>query len=352
MAESHAADKPRAVDARTLDRGLNAAVIVLVVGILVLTGLFGYRVYADRQRSEQSAAATRVIRALEGQVRQNPNDAILRVRLGEALGAAGKFDEAIEQLNAALQIEPEHPGAFLDLGMIAVLTDNNSEAREYFKKVIEVTSKGQYANVDERQETAYYNIGLLDLEEEAFEDAAGNFKAALRIRKDASDTYYHLAKAYQGLGDPESAIKNLEIAVSFDPGYAAAHFALGELYLEKDDLVNASYYLTRAAERAPDAEQPQEALASIGPVEQWKADAQEQLAAKQVESALTSVLIARNLDSKDPELAKLQGAILVARGDLKDALDVYEAALKLDPKDAEAKAKVAELKKQLASDKK
>ena len=75
-------------------------------------------------------------------------------------------------------------------------------------------------------------------------------KGALRIRRDASDTYYHLARAYQGLEEYDAAIEQLEIAIAFDPNYAQAHFLMGRSTRIMEDEVNASYHfgsrLTRA----------------------------------------------------------------------------------------------------------
>ncbi|MDP2401996.1 MAG: tetratricopeptide repeat protein, partial [Actinomycetota bacterium] len=114
MTDSPDVSPPTAPPRAGLDIALNSGLAVALIGILVIGGLFGYQIYVDRQRAEAANPAMRVVTSIREQVRQSPNDAILRVRLGEALGAAGRFDEAIEQFNAALQIDPEHIGAYLD----------------------------------------------------------------------------------------------------------------------------------------------------------------------------------------------------------------------------------------------
>ena len=61
-------------------------------------------------------------------------------------------------------------------------------------------------NVDERRENALYNLGLLRfVATSEYEEAAGYFKEALRIRKDASDTYYNLAVRLRGMEDTTAA---------------------------------------------------------------------------------------------------------------------------------------------------
>lgn len=328
---------------RTLDTGLNVAVIALAIAVVGLAAFFGYSVWQNAQRRALTNAPTRVVKALEGQVRKAPNDVVLRVRLGEALGAAGNYPAAIEQFNAALKIDPKHIGAHLDLGMVAMLNKNDDKADLYFNKVLELTASSQFSQVDQRRENAFYNLGLIALRQQRYEEAVGYFKGAQRIRKDASDTYLNLARALRGMKDYDSAISNLEFALAFDPGFAEAHYTLGQVYEEKGDKVNASYHFFQAARLAPDDELPQEALAAFGPSTDWVARAQKQLEAGSLEEALTSALIASNLDPESIGAIKVHAKILMAREDFGDALDVYRKGLKIDPKDAAIVAAIAEI---------
>ena len=252
-----------------LDLWLNIAVAGLIVLILAGVAWFGYSYYRDKQTNLASSAAGRLVALLTDQVRKNPNDAVLRVRLGEALASMKKYNDATEQLNAALKIEPKHIGANLDLGLIAMMTENTTAAESYFKKVVELTDSSQYAALDSTRETALFNLGLIALEKKRYEDAAGFFKASLAIRKDASDTYYQLAKALDGMGETDGAIEQLMIGVKFDPGFAQAQYFLGELYKKNNDDVNASYAFMRAFELEPTAEEPRKAIEAFGPASEW-----------------------------------------------------------------------------------
>jgi tetratricopeptide (TPR) repeat protein len=324
-----------------LDTWLNAALIALLLLVVGGVGYFGYSVYAERQQQYGTSAAGRVAIALAEQVRKSPNDAVLRVRLGEALGASGKYSEAIEQLNAALKINPKHSGALFDLGTIATITKNYDQAKSYFTKVIDVTDSSQYSNMDPLREQAYYNLGVLALNDRNYAKAAGYLKASIAIRKDASDSYYQLAQALRGLGDNEGAIQNLEIAVQFDPSYADAHYFLGQLYKSQHDDVKASGELKKAATLAPNANEPRQALAAYGTAASWVSKAQGAQTSGDLGSALNAVQVARNLDASSTVAAVLQGDILVQQGNLKDALSAYNDALALSPKNVEVQAKIA-----------
>jgi tetratricopeptide (TPR) repeat protein len=331
------------------DRWLNLAVFFLVLSLVGAAAWFGYSIYRDQQSDLATTAAGRLVGVLTGQVRTNPNDVVLRVRLGEALGGMGKYAAANEQLQAALKLDPKHVGAHLDLGLVSLAAKNPAAAESYFKKVLELTDNSQYASLSEPREIALYSLGQISLEKKRYEEAAGFFKAAIAIRKDASDSYYQLAKSLQGMGEIDGAIQQLEIGIQFDPSFAEAHFLLGELYKAKKDEVNASSEFVRAAELAPDADEPRQMVESYGPAEKWTAKATSALAAGDIEGALTAVLVARNLDKNSFDAAKLHAEILIKRANLKDALDVYREAAKLDPKNAEVKAQIAALEPQVAA---
>jgi tetratricopeptide (TPR) repeat protein len=349
MTQSDLDGSPQLGSPVRIDRWLNLTLIALLVAVLASAGFFAYSVYQDRIAEDAASATGRIAAALGGQVRKNPNDAVLRVRYAEALGAMAKYQQAIDQLNAALKIDPKHTGAYLDLGMVAQLTKNTPAAIGYYEKVLDLTSGQEYTGVNPSREQAYFNLGTMALDEKRYADAAGYLKAALRIRSDASDSYYALAKAYQGLGDADAAIQQLEIALQFDPGYAEAHYFLGQLYQQKKDDVNASYQYAQAVKLAPGADTPQQALDAYGSAAEWIAKAKTALGQGEPEAALNDILIARNLDTTSVEAAKLHGQILIERGSLKDALDVYRQAAKLSPKDAEILRQIATLEPQVAA---
>ncbi|NTU71267.1 MAG: tetratricopeptide repeat protein [Coriobacteriia bacterium] len=317
-------------DPRGFDTALRTAIAVLVVAILGLGAWFGYNVYTDRKLAEQSTPALRLLGSMKQQVSRNPNDAGLRVRLGEAYAAANQPQKAIEQFNAALKISPEHTGAMMDLGYIAASQNRPDEARTYYQKVIDLTAGAELADVSDRRERAFYQLGLLEFGAKNFDAAVGDFKSALRIRDDASDTYYYLAHALYKLDQNDEAMRNVQIALQFDPNFSQANYFLGQLYFEAGDLVNASYYAGKSAQLTPDAPEPEALLAKIGNpvelVEEAKAKAESDL-----DGAIESVTIASNLDPINLEAATLKAELLLKAGDKAAALKAYQAASELDP---------------------
>jgi len=322
---------------------LNIAVAVLVVAMIAIAGWFGYSVWRDRSADRLTQAPNRVVDALMAQVRKSPNDAVLRVRLGEALGAARRYPEATEQLNAALKLEPEHVGAHLDLGMISLLTRNEQEAENYLTRVVELTDAAQYVDVDERREKALYNLGLLKLSQDEYESAAGYLKGALRIRKDASDSYLALAQALEGMGEVDGAIDSLSNALAFDPGYAEAHYNIGLLYRQKKDDINASYHFGKAAELAPEADLPREALESYGTASTWINRSKQSQSSGASQAALDAILVARNLDPVNLDAIKQHALVLLELGEVSSAFEVYLKASETAKDDPQIKAAITRI---------
>lgn len=330
------------VSSEQLDRILYWTVVALAVAVVGFGAYFGWTVYRDRVAAEDANPSMRIANVIRAQIVKSPNDAVLRVRYGEALAAAGKTQEAIDQLNAALKIDPKHTGALIDLGKIAVMNQQTTEAVAYFRKVLDLTSSGDYTDVNDRRETALFELGRVATAQKDYDQAIGYFKEALRIRGDASDTYYYLALALESAGQRDDAIKQLEMATTFDPSFAQARYYLGELYLKKGDKINASYQFYRASVADPTAKEPKQALAKFGDPATLVKQAQAEIASNP-QAALDTILIVRNIDPNNLTAAKVHAQILLNKGNKSGALGVYKEALKLAPDDAQVKAAIAKL---------
>ncbi len=217
-----------------LDTLLRWLVVLGVAVVLGLGGLLGYSVWQARNAEDLSTPAGRAIADLKDRVKATPNDAELRVRLGEALATAGLIDEAIEQFRTAVKLEPEaHRGL--------PRPRHHRDAEEAAQDRRGLLQQGRRAHDEQRdartstsgRETAFFYLGEIALDAKRYEDAVANFKASLRIRRDASDTYYLLAQALKGMDRNDAALKQLDAALAFDPNYAEAHYLMGEIYLDR-----------------------------------------------------------------------------------------------------------------------
>lgn len=320
------------------DRILNAVVIALLLAVVGVGAWFGFTIYQVRWQERMSTPSGRAIAELEDQIRANPNDVVLRVRLGEAYATAGMYDEALDSFEQGLKLDPEHSGAFLDIGLVLLAQGEYADAETAFQKVLEVTEGMDYEELSQRREKAYFYLGQLATEDGRYEDAIGYLKAALRVRRDASDTYLELARAYHGLGEVDAAIENLRIAVTFDPNYGEARFLLGKIYLEDEQEAYAAVEFRKAADLAPESDAPVEALASLGDAEDRLENAKRALEDGDRTGALDQVTVAVAIDPNLIEGLLMRGTLLEADSErLEEALSTFERVLEFEPENEDAK---------------
>lgn len=325
------------------DGVLRIVIIVLVSAVIGLGALLGYSVWQGRQAEMTATPAQRAIKDLEAAVRKSPNSAAARVRLGEAFAAAGQLKPAAEQFEIAVKLDKNHTGAYLDLGIIAMENEEYGPAEKYFTKVVELTQATQFEAMNERREQALFHLGEIALEQRRYEDAAGYFKGAIRIRKDASDTYYLLAQSLRGMGEDAAAIKQLNAALAFDPNYPEAHYLYGMILLDQGDKINAAIHLRKAADLAPEQDQPAAALKRLGSSKQAVTDGRAQLESGKIKAAIETALLATALDPENTDAIIFHADALKANGDTAGAKKVLKAALVNQPDDSDLKNKLAEL---------
>ena len=327
----------------TIDLALSALAWLLVIAILGVGAYFAYSVRAQWDAAKVASPALRTIEALKRQVSEKPDDPMRRVRLGEALGAAGYSKQAIEQFQVAIDLNPEYVGAYMDIGFVSMIEKDYGNAEKAFRKVLELTNAAEYENINELREQALFYLGEIALVEERYEDAAGDFKGAIRIRKDSSDSYLRLAQAFIGMGEFDAAEQQLSVALMYDPNFAEAHYELGRVYMERDQVMDAAWQFRLAADLSPKADQPREALAAIGSFDQFYNAAVNAYEKGDLEAALNSGKIARALDQERLEGYQLHAKILEGQGNPGEALKVYEEAQKLIPENQTVIAELSRL---------
>ena len=343
MSENAPAPRESSGKPERTDAVLRVVIVALVAGVLGLGGLLGYTVWQGRQEELTATPAQRAIKDLTAAVKAAPNSAAARVRLGEALAAAGSLKAATEQLSIAVKLDKNHTGAFLDLGIIAMQDKQYGPAEEYFTKVVELTQNTEFATMNTRREQALFHLGEIGLMQKRYEDAVGFFKGAIRIRKDASDSYYLLAQALRGMGEDDAAIKQLDASLAFDPNYPEAHYLYGIILLGKGDKINAAVHLRKSADLAPEQKLPLEALQKLGSAEDAIKLGREELAAGKQQAAIDQALLATALDPTSSEATLFYVDALMAQGDKAVAIKVLKAAAVKSPQDKGLTGKLAEL---------
>lgn len=318
-------------------RPLDAAIAGVAVVVLLLGGFLGYTMWASTQAVEKSTPATRAVDALVSEVRKNPNDVDARMRLAQAYAVAGRDREATEQYKAVLTVNKEYIPALSGIGFIALKQKEWKTGEGYYRRVVDLLEGNVGPGRDAQLETAYFYLGTALLEQRLYEDAASNFKEALRYRRDAADTHYALAVALGAMGNDDSSRESLENALLFDPKMPEANYDYGKLLLADGDIAGAAEHFRTSVDAAPLVEKPKVALEELGTAREHIAAAKK-IEPTSVKKAVLEARIAVALDPRSIEALVLLGDLQEKVGNEKKAAAAYRKALAIDPGNAAAKA--------------
>jgi len=158
-----------------------------------------------------------------------PQSAKLRVGLGVAYYSLGQYDEAVEALCQAVDIDPKDTRALDFLGKMIETSPRNAE---------EVTKRlaGFVAIYPDNAAASYYYAlslrkGTPSAAVNENESRAAEFLLrAIKLQPDFADAHYELGILYEEQGLRPAAMREYELAAQLRPAFAKAHYHLARLY--------------------------------------------------------------------------------------------------------------------------
>jgi tetratricopeptide (TPR) repeat protein len=154
-------------------------------------------------REEQIAPAARLCVA-----RPPASAAFASFTSGDANRSAGKYDEAIDDYNQTIQVEPNYAAAY------------NNRGRSYY-------AKGDY------------------------DMAIADFNQAIALDPNYADAYNNRGRAYYAKADMDRALADYNQAITLDPEFSLAYHGRAYVYLAKKDYDTALTNATRAVRLFP-----------------------------------------------------------------------------------------------------
>jgi tetratricopeptide (TPR) repeat protein len=226
------------MDDRQLNRWIMRLALILVVGIPLFIGFY----WMDRHVDVGPSNAERAIAAAEASVRANPQDLGARSDLAAAYVSAQRYEEGIAQFSQILSVDPSYRAALLGRGIAYLQTDQPDLAKADLQSFVDKNSSGEFAKTDPQLEQAYYELGVVALQEHRAGDAVKVLESALAIDGGDADALYSFGTALIQTGDAQKGVAALRQAVMFVPtGWCQPYAALVDGYKALGNMAGVQY---------------------------------------------------------------------------------------------------------------
>jgi predicted O-linked N-acetylglucosamine transferase (SPINDLY family) len=173
---------------------------------------------------------------------------------GNAAERDGRLRDACELYRKAVDADPSHAPAYLNLGAALEASGDIDSAAQAYRRLLRVDAENPYAN---------YNLANTLLARRELESAVQLLRKALRSKEDFPEANVALSNALDDMGRPGEAAERLALALKQRPDYPGAWHNYGVVLRKLERFDEAEDALRRATELDPDYAPSHEALASL-----------------------------------------------------------------------------------------
>jgi len=168
--------------------------------------------------------------ALAAAARAGSSAAIEHNNRGNDLLKEHRWEEAITELDKAIELDPNLATAYNNRGRAY------SELGQYDRALDEY---GTAVQLDPTDAVAFYNRGATYSELEQYEQAVADYDKAIELDLEDSAVYLQRGFAYLRLELYEQAVADYDKAIELDPGHALAYANRGSAYRHLDQKAQA-----------------------------------------------------------------------------------------------------------------
>lgn len=208
---------------------------------------------AINDRGTMCAQAGKFAEAMDNYQRAiqiKPDFALAYVNLGTVVQKQGKVDDAIAHFNKALELKPDCIEAYGKLGNLLIQREKFDDAIAQYQKVIQMQPDAV---------EAHFNFGAALLEQGKIYQAIAAFQKVLELQPNNAEAYTNLGVALyrqfkqsdrRNINQFDAALNNFQKALQINPNLLAAHLGISELINTSIILVsnNSLAHLRKAAE--------------------------------------------------------------------------------------------------------
>jgi tetratricopeptide (TPR) repeat protein len=162
--------------------------------------------------------------------RANPRNALYPYWQGRIAYDGYAYPAAIERFNKALELDPEFPRAYDNLGLCYEAMSNNESAVKCYERAVSLNRRRLPASP-----WPPLNYGMLLLRQGSLDQAEILLREAVDLGSGMLLAHHQLGAALAKQKRFPDALEELKKAVELDPTYAEAHFTLASVYRQLGD---------------------------------------------------------------------------------------------------------------------
>lgn len=221
-------------------------------------------VMGDMEREQPSDAKRRGLSLIQGNrlqeamrvfadlCRDMPLDPEAWYLLGRVHGRLGDMDKARECTRRAIELQPDHIDAHINLGKILLFEGRHDEALSQYQAALRINPR--YARA--HSEIAYLHVSRGDREA-----AAASYRTAVNLDPGLAEAHYDLGNLMRLQDRSDEALHHYGEAVRLNPRYAAAHNNLGAVLFTRGEVERGVEHMLHALALDPDSAEAHNNLA-------------------------------------------------------------------------------------------
>lgn len=187
-------------------------------------------------------------------LRLQPHHYVAAINLARVKVAKGEYGDAERLYRDLLQTYPDNPALLMSLAYLAMRRKDFSEAAVLLTRVV---------SLDKDAVLPKYHLAIALLAERKPREAIGLLRAAIRSDVRSAALYHALGVAYTLAGEPGRAVRSFKSALNLSPEMGVSVHALARILLQKGDLEAASEFLRDYLEGNPEDFTAREILARV-----------------------------------------------------------------------------------------
>ncbi|KAL7043207.1 hypothetical protein ACKWTF_001427 [Chironomus riparius] len=194
-------------------------------------------------------------------LRVNKRNAKLFNNVGHALESEGKFDEALKYFQAAVKVQKDDIGGWINVGRTYNHLKSYKEAENAYliaKSLLPKAKPGEsyQARIAPNHLNVFLNLAnLISKNATRLEEADSLYRQAISMRSDYTQAYINRGDILIKLNRTKEAQEVYERALLYDSSNPDIYYNLGVVFLELNKPAQALAYLDKALEYNPEHEQ-------------------------------------------------------------------------------------------------